>query len=201
MVFQRPHVSPSKPGHALILAGPNGSGKSSLLRLMAGLLPATAGEFAWNGDRVADDPDAHRARINYVGHADAVKPVLSVRENVAFWSRLRGSDEAHLVDDALAQFGIGQISAVPGRFLSSGQRRRTNLARLLAAAADLWLLDEPAVGLDDMAVSALEGAIARHLAGGGMVVAATHSNLKIEPSTLLRLDAFAPANGQSGVLM
>ena len=184
------------PGESLLLAGPNGSGKSSLLRLMAGLLPPAAGNLGWNGANVSDDADAHRARLHYVGHADAVKPVLSVRENVAFWARLRGADDPNAVDGALAHFGIEQIAAVPGRFLSSGQRRRTSLARLLAAPAKLWLLDEPAVGLDDAAMAALEAATKRHIAGGGVIVAATHGRLNIEAASPLRLDDFS-AQGQS----
>ena len=186
------------PGEALLLVGPNGSGKSSLLRLIAGLLPPAAGMLAWNGVRVSEDPDAHRARLHYVGHADAVKPVLSVRENVEFWSRLRGAEVPHAFDGALVHFGIEQIAAVPGRFLSSGQRRRTNLARLLAAPAKLWLLDEPAVGLDDDAVAALETAAHRHIAGGGIIVAATHGRLNIGAASPLRLDEFSPQDRSFG---
>lgn len=178
-------------GDALILKGPNGSGKSTLLRLMAGLLNATQGDIRWShGDgTIFDDPDHHNAHIHYLGHADAIKPVLTVRENVAFWARLRTKTPS--VTSALAAFGISQLAEVPGQFLSAGQRRRVNLARVLAAPASLWLLDEPATALDADAVDILRDVIATHRAGGGMVVASTHQDLGLEDSTDLALDSFA----------
>lgn len=177
-------------GGALLLVGPNGSGKSSLLRLMAGLLAPAAGRLLWNGEPVAADREAHGGRLHYVGHLDAVKPVLSVRENVGFWADLRPGGAAAAVDGALAAFGVGHLAAVPGRFLSAGQRRRVNLARILAAPAPLWLLDEPTTALDRAAVAALEAAIARHRQGGGMVVAATHTPLSLGAARTLDLAHF-----------
>ncbi len=181
------------PGEALLLTGPNGSGKSSLLRLMAGLLRPAAGRLAWDGAAIAGEPEGHRARLHYVGHQDPVKPMLTVRESVAFWSRLHAGGEADgdPVSAALAQFGIDGLATIPGRFLSAGQRRRTNLARLLAAPAVLWLLDEPTVGLDDAAVAAFENAVARHRHAGGIVVAATHAAFRITDETRLDLDAYS----------
>jgi len=176
-------------GDALVAVGPNGSGKSSLLRLMAGLLTPAAGRLLWNGEPVAADREAHGGRLHYVGHLDAVKPVLAVRENVAFWARLHGGGTA-AVDGALAALGVGHLAAVPGRFLSAGQRRRVNLARLLAAPAPLWLLDEPTTALDRAAVAALEAAIERHRRTGGMVVAATHAPLALNAARTLDLAHF-----------
>jgi len=159
-------------GEALVLRGPNGSGKSSLIRIMAGLLAAVDGHIDWNGEPVLETPEDHHARLHYVGYQDAIKPVMTVRENLAFWTGLRGP-----VDDvlpALGTFGLGAIADMPAQFLSSGQRRRLSLARIVASTAELWLLDEPTVGLDRNAVGILESLIAEHRAGGGMVVLATH---------------------------
>jgi len=178
-------------GGALVLTGPNGSGKSSLLRLMAGLLPAAAGSLSWNGAPVADDPDAHRLRLRYLGHLDAVKPALTVSENLAFWAGLMGADAAQSVDPALDALGIAHLADLPARFLSAGQKRRVNLARLALAPAALWLLDEPATALDAETTDRLRALIRRHRDAGGMAVVSTHSDLGLEAASNLDLAAFA----------
>ncbi len=174
-----------EPGSALLLRGPNGSGKSSLLRLMAGLARPLEGAVHWDGEDIATDPEAHNAHLHYVGHADPVKPVLTVGENLRFWADMKSggkndaaggeSDVDEAVGGALDRLGIGHLESVPGRFLSAGQKRRVNLARLLAAPAALWLLDEPATALDRAAVQSLDDAIQRHRSDGGMVVISTHA--------------------------
>lgn len=176
-------------GGALLLVGPNGSGKSSLLRLMAGLLRPAAGRITWNGEPIHEDPEAHGGRTHYIGHLDAVKPVLSAAENLAFWAGLRrgGRDR---IEDALDRFGLAALADTPGRMLSQGQKRRLALARLLATPAAIWLMDEPAAGLDDASLARLGEEVARHRAGGGRVVAAMHGSLPIEPAERLALDDF-----------
>ncbi|GAB4392952.1 MAG: heme ABC exporter ATP-binding protein CcmA [Kiloniellaceae bacterium] len=177
-------------GGALLLTGPNGSGKSSLLRLMAGLLKPAAGELLWDGKPIAEAPEEHAARLHYLGHLDAVKPVLSVAENLRFWADLHGRKVA--LEAALERFALTELAAVPGRLLSAGQRRRLALARLVAAPADLWLLDEPSVGLDHASVERLAGAIADHRADGGSVVVATHTALHLSDPIRLSMDSLAP---------
>ena len=178
------------PGGALLLTGANGSGKSSLLRLMAGLLRPAAGKLLWAGRPVAEAPEAHAGRLHYLGHLDAVKPVLSVAENLRFWACLRGGPGA--IERALDAFALSDLAAVPGRLLSAGQRRRLALARLVAAPGELWLLDEPSVGLDHASVDRLCAAIAAHRAGGGRVVVATHTALDLGEAQRLSLDTLAP---------
>lgn len=170
-------------GTMMELRGANGSGKSSLLRMMAGLLPPSAGSIAWNGVPIAREPDAHRARVAYVGHQDGVKGMLTVAENLLFWAALRGTTE-HLAG-AIAHFNLGTLIDMPARHLSAGQRRRVALARLLACPAPLWLLDEPATALDAEAQATLERAVANHVAQGGMVAMATHDESR---RAALRLD-------------
>ena len=176
------------PGEALVLRGPNGAGKSSLLRLCAALLRPAAGRLSWDGADVWDEPDAFRARLAYIGHLDGVKPLLTARENVEFWASLRRGGEA---DAGLEAFGIAHLAALPARFLSAGQKKRVALARLIAAPAALWLLDEPTVSLDDDGAARLAGACAAHRARGGMVVAATHVELGFENAQTLRLGGAA----------
>jgi heme exporter protein A len=179
-------------GGLLVLTGPNGSGKSSLLRLMAGLLRPAGGALYWGGTPVADDPEGQRDRLHYLGHLDAVKPVLTVAENLAFWAVLHGGAAAE-VERGLDAFDLTALAGVPGRMLSSGQKRRVALARLLAAPAEVWLLDEPTVGLDTASLGRLNAAIAEHRAAGGRVVAATHVPFDAVGAEILELGAFAVA--------
>ncbi|BBK40245.1 cytochrome c biogenesis ATP-binding export protein CcmA [Allostella vacuolata] len=173
-------------GTALTLIGPNGAGKSSLLRLMAGLLAPAAGKLLWNGAPVADDPDAHRARLRWLGHGDGIKPGLSALENAAFWAALAGAPgEAAL--GALQRMGLGPLAETPARFLSQGQRRRLALTRLLLGGAALWLLDEPTVGLDAGSVAVVEALLADHCRAGGMVVLATHVPIAVPAGQVLEL--------------
>lgn len=179
-------------GGALLLLGANGSGKSSLLRLMAGLAKPAGGELLWEDERVAADLEAHHGRLQFVGHLDAVKPVLSVAENLAFWAGLRDGGKAR-VGDALERLGLSELAPLPARLLSAGQRRRLALARLLVAPAALWLLDEPTVGLDRDSVARLTEAIGEHQDRGGRVVIATHLPLSLADTIELSIDDFAVA--------
>jgi heme exporter protein A len=183
-------------GGALILSGPNGSGKSSLLRLLATLLPPAAGRLSWDGMPVTGDPAGYRALIHYVGHLDAVKPALNPREMLLFWAALRGAARP-AIDAALAAFALDRVADWPCRWLSAGQRRRLALARLIAAPAPVWLLDEPTAGLDSDGEARLAAAIAVHRAAGGRVALATHQPIAIEDAAVLALDAFAVMPGDA----
>jgi heme exporter protein A len=180
------------PGGAIVLTGPNGSGKSSLLRILASLLAPAAGRLLWNGVPVRDDLPAYRARLHYIGHLDAIKPALGVRETLAFCAVSRGAS-ATAIDRALASFGLDQVADWPSRWLSAGQRRRLALARLAAAPAPLWLLDEPSAALDVDGEAYLESAIAAHRRDGGRVVVATHQPIALPGAGELRLGDFAAA--------
>lgn len=179
-----------KPGGALILSGPNGSGKSSLLRLCAGLITPAGGRLLRDGQAVSEDPDSHRSALHYAGHAHALKPVMTVAENLSFWVSLYGGENR--IDAALKAFDLQNLADLPARYLSSGQQHRTALARLVAVPQALWLLDEPAVGLDAAAVAALTRLVARHRGDGGMVMVSTHTDLGLETADVLKLDDYRP---------
>jgi heme exporter protein A len=177
-------------GEVLILRGPNGSGKSSLLRLMAGLLRPEAGRITWDGESLDQDPEAHGGRLHYVGHLDAVKPALTVAENLSMWAALRARNQDH-VSAAMTRFGLDRLADIPARLLSAGQRRRLALARILASPAPLWLLDEPTVALDAAALKALETTVAAHRNNGGLAVISTHTDLGLDRTKTLQLGDFA----------
>ena len=181
------------PGGALVLIGPNGSGKSSLLRLLAGLLAPAAGGLTWEGRPVADDREAQRARVLYLGHLEGLKPTLTVGEMLRLHARLRGGrGDPAVTAAALAVLGIGTLVDTPGRQLSAGQRRRVGLARLLVCPAPVWLLDEPTVGLDQAGLAAFRIAAATHRRAGGAIVAATHADLGLADVQPLAPADFAP---------
>lgn len=179
------------PGDALVLTGPNGSGKSSLLRVLAGFVPPASGRVCWHGQDVAEAPDAHAARLHYLAPYNAVKPALTVAENLGTWAVLRGASPER-VDAALDRFGLAALAEVPGRLLSTGQGRRLALARLVAAPAPVWLLDEPAVALDAAGCATLAEVIAEHRAHGGIVVVATHQDLGLPDAARLDVADYPP---------
>lgn len=176
-------------GEALWLTGDNGAGKSSLLRLLAGLLPAAAGGLLADGVPVAHDLAAFQNRLHYAGHMDPVKSGFSVMENLAFWTGLFGesAEPGPACETALAAMGIAHLAAIPARLLSSGQRKRLNLARLVAVRRELWLLDEPMAALDADANARLEDMITVHLQAGGLAVIATHTQVGFTTARRLHL--------------
>jgi heme exporter protein A len=178
-------------GGALILTGANGSGKSSLLRLLAGLLTPAAGRLLWGGAMISDDPAAWRTKLHYVGHLDATKPALTPREMLGFWAALRNPGAPPATEAALAAFGLAAVADWPCRWLSAGQRRRLALARLFAAPAPIWLLDEPTAALDHDGEARLIAAIAEHRDAGGRIAVATHQPLDISGAARISLDAYA----------
>jgi heme exporter protein A len=176
-------------GEALIVAGPNGAGKSSLLRALCGFLPIQAGGFALHG---GDPERTVGEQAHYLGHADALKGALTAGENLAYWAgALRGDPRREAVLSALARVGLAHVIDFPARALSAGQKRRAALARLLVAERPLWLLDEPTTALDAASQAAFAAIMAKHLAGGGLLVAATHAPLGLAGARELRLGAGA----------
>jgi len=173
-------------GGALVVTGPNGSGKSSLLRLVAGLVRTASGQVSLEG---GDPEQTIGEQAHYLGHQDALKPSLSVLENLSFWASYLGGGlhGGMKLTEALAKVGLDRLADLPASYLSAGQRRRLSLARLLAAARPIWLLDEPASALDAAAQATLGDLIRSHLASGGLILAATHDPIGIAGALELRL--------------
>lgn len=163
-----------RPGQALMLRGPNGAGKSSLLRMIAGLLPVGAGLLAVSAQVALSDEHL------------ALDDRLSLTTALSFWSRIDGAD-ADTLDAALAGFALTPLRDIPVRMLSTGQRKRAMLARVMASGARLWLLDEPANGLDTASLDLLGAAMAAHLARGGAIIAASHAPMPLHMDSIIDL--------------
>jgi heme exporter protein A len=174
------------PGDAALVTGPNGVGKSSLIRLAAGLLSTAAGSITG---------DAPRALLT---DQTSLDEELTLVRALAFWARLDGA--ADTVGTALDALALADLADIPVRLLSTGQRRRAAIARVLASGAPLWLLDEPANGLDTAALVLLEAAIARHLAAGGGVLVASHTPVTLPDAVAIdlsrRLPSSSPGEGR-----
>lgn len=160
-------------GQAGVLRGPNGAGKSTLLRALAGLAPLSAGDARLDRLSLKADREEFAAHVAYAGHLDAVKPAMTVRENLAAWAALYETP-ATGVDPALEAFNLTAISDTSAAYCSAGQKRRLGLARLLVMNRPVWLLDEPTVSLDAASVALFANAVSTHCAGGGIALAATH---------------------------
>lgn len=184
----------AEPGDAIVVVGPNGAGKSTLLAALAGLLDAAEGAMRLES---APDPEAPaRDYIHYVGHREALKSALTLRETLDFWAALLDCGATGLADypaldaeAALAEMQLSHALDLPVGYLSAGQRRRTTLARLFVAPRPLWLLDEPVTALDVGSQARFAQAMERHRARGGVVVAATHAELGLRAVRTLTLGA------------
>ncbi len=176
-------------GEALTISGRNGAGKSSLLRLIAGLVRIAHGRLAIEGG----DPELTIGeQAHYLGHQDALKPSLSVAENLRFWAGFFGAGATEL-GEPLAAVGLDALADLPAAYLSAGQRRRLSIARLLAVKRPIWLLDEPTSTLDVAAQQRLTELMRAHLAAGGLILAATHGALGLDGAQELRLDVPSPS--------
>ena len=170
-------------GESLAIRGRNGAGKSSLLRMVVGLVRVASGRLSLEGG----DPELTIGeQAHYLGHLDALKPSLSVAENLQFWSAFFGADNAGL-NEPLRAVGLDALADLPAAYLSAGQRRRLSIARLLAVKRSLWLRDEPTSTLDAAAQVRLAEIMQAHLAGGGIILAATHGALGLDDTRELRL--------------
>lgn len=163
-------------GEALVVTGPNGSGKSTLLRIICGLLALEEGEISLSDEGTSLPV---RAACHYLGHQNAMKPALSVRENLLFWQKFNGEPRLD-IDEALEAVDLPGVEHLPFGYLSTGQKRRVSIAKLLVSHRPLWIVDEPTAGLDKASEARFAGLMRNHMQEGGLVIAATHISLGLE---------------------
>jgi heme exporter protein A len=174
-------------GEALLLTGPNGAGKTTLLKTLAGFIAPADGRIVLTGGD-AEAPVAEQAHV--MGHANGIRPVLTVEENAQFWAGYLDRP-ARLLEDVLDRFGLIGLAQVPAAYLSAGQKRRLGLTRLLLVKRPLWLLDEPTAALDAAAAALVGEIIDEHTAGGGIAVVATHAPVPLARAKTLELGGAA----------
>ena len=167
-------------GEALAVVGPNGAGKTSLLRLIAGVLAPAGGSIVLEG---GEDELTLAEQSHYLGHRDALKPALSVSENLRFWRDFLGGMTSDPAEN-LAIVELDHAARLPAAYLSAGQRRRLSIARLLTVRRPVWLLDEPTNALDTAGQKLFSTLMGDHLASGGLIIAATHMPLGIAARSL-----------------
>lgn len=175
-------------GEALIVTGPNGSGKSTLLRIICGLLAPENGTVALHEDAVSIPV---RAACHYLGHLNAMKPALSVRENLLFWQKFNGAARFD-IEEALEAVDLPGIETLPFGYLSTGQKRRVSIAKLLVSYRPVWIVDEPTAGLDKASEARFAELMREHMQQGGMVIAATHIPLGLTCIKSLDMATYAP---------
>lgn len=175
-------------GGLMQVRGPNGSGKTSLLRMLCGLSNPAAGEILWNGASIRSLNGDYFSVMTYIGHLSGTKDDLTVIENLRISSALAGFEiNDTQASEALEYIGLGGREILPVKVLSQGQRRRVALARLLACKTSLWILDEPLVALDVLAVKLIQGLLEQHLKQGGMVVMTTHQEIDVIAASTTQL--------------
>ena len=175
------------PGSLLLVRGPNGSGKTTLLRVLAGLTRPEQGSVFWHGENIEAQRGEYGRQTAWFGHTYGLKNDLTVRRNLEFFARLNGAS-LQRIPEVLSALKLDACADLEVRQLSAGQKRRTALARVLMAGATLWLLDEPLTNLDDAGREFFLNCLGRHLAEGGMAIAATHEAIRldrVEQNTLL----------------
>lgn len=183
------------PGGLLELRGPNGGGKTSLLRILCGLATPADGEVRWNGANTRSLREEYFGSLAYVAHLNGVKDELTALENLLAARRVAGHELTREEAEAtLERAGLINQRYLPTRVLSAGQRRRLALARLLAARAKLWLLDEILTSLDESGVDLVRKLITEHTDGGGLAIVATHQELDLSPPGLQTINLASPPN-------
>ncbi len=164
-------------GQGVLIKGPNGAGKTSLLKTLAGFIPASAGNIILKDG----DPELEiYQQSHYVGHLNGIKHGFSVYDNVAFYASYFGHSNSENVIQALNDFHLAELQNIPSEILSAGQKRRLGLTRLIVAFRPIWILDEPTVSLDHNSQEILAQLVAKHVTKGGIVIASTHIPLGID---------------------
>jgi len=173
---------------ALIIKGKNGVGKSSLLKIIAGISAPTSGKILWGGVDVEELRDDFNGDSQFLGHKNFLKNELTVRENLAFYARLKGTEAA--LESGISFFDLGKFADEKVKKLSAGWQKRVMLARLLSCPTTVWLLDEPSNNLDLEGRKKLHSLIKSRIKEDGLVIMATHDEMFFDLGVHLDLELF-----------
>lgn len=173
-------------GQAIFIKGRNGSGKTSLLKCLAGFYQISDGKILWFGEKILPAFYADRPLVSWLGHLDAIKGSLSVRQNLLFYAKV-WSVKQNIYNEAIKKLSFEKFLDFPASWLSAGERRRLSMIRLLFCPAKIWILDEPSTFLDKYNRSILENIMDLHIKNDGAIVCATHENFNISNSKELIL--------------
>lgn len=177
------------PGETVRVIGNNGSGKTTLLRVLTGLRRPDAGGISYCGKDVYTSGDVYHRELLFIGHSAGLKDNLTAYENLSYLEEIQGPDSGRIIREAFANAGITGLADRPARFMSQGQRRRVALARLhLTRRRQVWILDEPFVGLDSQSTDCLRQLMETHQGKGGIIVYTTHQEVGLSDTRVLRLD-------------
>ena len=161
-------------GRGLLLTGANGSGKTTLLRMLAGFIEQAEGVVRLDG---GDEELELAEQCHYVGHHNGIKHSFTALENLQFLGEYLGGDN---FKEAIDTFALHGLEDIPAAIMSAGQKRRLGLSRLVLVKRPIWFLDEPSVSLDVQSVEILAGVVSKHIANGGIAIAATHVPLGVD---------------------
>jgi len=175
-------------GELLHVTGPNGAGKTTLLRVVSGLLRPESGAVSWNGVSIGEVREEYQQDLAYASHEPALKSDLTPLENLRFMVGLRRRVSRGELLASLQRTGVAECADLPARVLSAGQRRRVAMARVLASAAPLWLLDEPYTNLDGAGSRLLSSLLEEHVAAGGLAVVVAHHPMELAGTRQFELD-------------
>jgi len=174
-------------GEILQVQGPNGSGKTSLIRILCGLVLADKGDIFWNEKNIHENRHEFLKETTYIGHINGIKTELTPIENINITRALAVANNVSAID-ALEKVDLAEYENIPAQKLSSGQRRRLALTRLLITQAKLWILDEPLTSLDDAGKQLVKNMIAGHAASGGITVLSTHEPVDIDQIKMIKIN-------------
>jgi heme exporter protein A len=178
-----------QPGEVLHVTGTNGSGKTTLLRILCGLCDVDRGDVTWGGRAITEQRDNYYPQLCYVGHQDAVKRDLTVRENLHMAASLAGSvGVSHQIDQAMQQMRLTPFADRFCRTLSAGQKRRVALSRCLISHASIWVLDEPFTSLDRDGIETVLAMLQQHLTKKGLAIITSHQPIDLPNTRTLELN-------------